>query len=75
MPLIVGGNRADRTEFPHFAHIGYGSSIKLEYLCGGSLISELFVMTAAHCKTANGYFFEILFFYAMNVYYFIDVIL
>lgn len=63
LPLIVGGSRADRTEFPHFAHIGYGSLIKLEYLCGGSLISELFVMTAAHCtKNANGYFFKILFF-------------
>lgn len=49
MPLIVGGLKADRTEFPHMAAIGYGNPSEIEYLCGGSLISEKFIMTAAHC--------------------------
>lgn len=38
MPLIIGGSKADRTEFPHMAAIGFGSNSKLAYLCGGSLI-------------------------------------
>ncbi|XP_031623197.1 serine protease snake-like [Contarinia nasturtii] len=50
IPLIVGGTRVDRTEFPHMAAIGFGHSSGLVYLCGGTLISEHFVMTAAHCE-------------------------
>ncbi|XP_055316725.1 serine protease snake-like isoform X2 [Sitodiplosis mosellana] len=49
LPLIVGGTKVDRTEFPHMAAIGFGGPSDLAYLCGGSLISEKFVMSAAHC--------------------------
>lgn len=51
--LIVNGEAADRGEFPHQALLGYsgnGSVVqRYEFLCGGSLISERFVLTAAHC--------------------------
>lgn len=49
LPLIIGGTKVDRTEFPHMVAIGFGQPNDLAYLCGGSLISEKFVMTAGHC--------------------------
>lgn len=49
LPLIIGGTKVDRTEFPHMAAIGFGGPTDLAYLCGGSLISDKFVMSAAHC--------------------------
>lgn len=49
IPLIIGGKKADRTEFPHMAAIGFGAGSEMAFLCGGSLISRKFVMTAGHC--------------------------
>ncbi|XP_018324880.1 serine protease snake-like [Agrilus planipennis] len=49
VPLIVGGEKARETEFPHMASIGYENQGSIKWLCGGSLISENFVLTAAHC--------------------------
>lgn len=50
--LIVGGVKALVKEFPHMAAIGYrGEFNELTFGCGGSLISEKFVLTAAHCRT------------------------
>ncbi|XP_046488808.1 serine protease snake-like isoform X1 [Neodiprion pinetum] len=48
VPLIIGGSKAVRKEFPHMALIGFGNST-ISWQCGGSLISESFVLTAAHC--------------------------
>uniref|UniRef100_U5ERT1 Putative trypsin-like serine protease n=1 Tax=Corethrella appendiculata TaxID=1370023 RepID=U5ERT1_9DIPT len=51
VPLIVGGEKAKIGEFPHMAALGYKNSDngKIEFRCGGTLISEHFILTAGHC--------------------------
>lgn len=49
-PLIIGGEDALVREFPHMALLGYGKTESTRnWSCGGTLISEEFVLTAGHC--------------------------
>ncbi|CAL8113686.1 unnamed protein product [Orchesella dallaii] len=50
--LIVGGRDAKPYEYPHAVALGYGTDPKsLKFACGATLISEDYLLTAAHCVT------------------------
>jgi Regulatory CLIP domain of proteinases/Trypsin len=52
---IVGGERTKIDEFPWLVQVRYQDvrSQKLSFNCGGSLINERYVVTAAHCVRAT----------------------
>ncbi|XP_077290818.1 modular serine protease-like isoform X2 [Arctopsyche grandis] len=53
--LILGGTATKPGEFPHMAAVGYKnmSMDVIEWICGGSLISEQWVLTTSYCIRAR----------------------
>lgn len=48
---IIGGDTADRGEFPYQVSVQHKGLFGQQHICGGSVINEIFILTAAHCIT------------------------
>lgn len=54
-PRIVGGEEAKKHEFPYQISLQWNfndSDKEAMHFCGGSVLNENFVLTAAHCRTS-----------------------
>ncbi|XP_030369987.1 serine protease snake [Scaptodrosophila lebanonensis] len=54
VPLIVGGTPTRHGLFPHMAALGWTQTNgDIKWGCGGTMLSELYILTAAHCATSG----------------------
>jgi len=47
--LVIGGTEARVDEFPHMVALGKRNFDEFILMCGGTLISHTWVISAAHC--------------------------
>ena len=47
--LVVGGDEVEENAYPWMAALGTRSNDRMVWFCGGSLINNKMVLTAAHC--------------------------
>ena len=47
---IIGGADVDANNYPFMVSVGSGSSSDFSQFCGGALVSDEFIVTAAHCS-------------------------
>lgn len=56
---IIGGKNAALGQFPWITRLGYQVDDGLDWMCGGVLISDRHVVTAAHCVDFGDYDIEL----------------
>ncbi|KAF9796699.1 hypothetical protein SFRURICE_008109 [Spodoptera frugiperda] len=52
---IIGGLNAGLGDFPWIARLGYLEDDEIDYMCGGALVTDRHVVTAAHCVQKSDY--------------------
>ncbi|PZC75017.1 hypothetical protein B5X24_HaOG206842 [Helicoverpa armigera] len=52
---IIGGVSAGLGQFPWIARLGYLEDDEMDWMCGGALVTDRHVVTAAHCVQKSEY--------------------